>query len=233
MFMKIAVLNNSGNVGKSTICNALLQPRLPESRVIKVETINTDGTLDEKVSANDFIEISRMIDSSPCAIVDVGSSNIETFFKKMTTFKGSQEDFDYFIVPITPQNKQQMDSLVTIETLLDLDVEPSRIRVIFNMVDSDKSFEKQFSGVFENKTFKSLKIKDFPIINNTELFTHLHDIGKPLTSVLSDERDFRTLMRQSTDIKEIDQLSTDRALKRLATGVNEELDSAFTKLNLG
>ncbi|MCR8998723.1 hypothetical protein [Rahnella perminowiae] len=82
MFMKIAVLNNSGNVGKSTICNALLQPRLPESRVIKVETINTDGTLDEKVSANDFIEISRMIDSSPCAIVDVGSSNIETFFKK-------------------------------------------------------------------------------------------------------------------------------------------------------
>ncbi|MCR8998722.1 hypothetical protein [Rahnella perminowiae] len=150
----------------------------------------------------------------------------------MTTFKGSQEDFDYFIVPITPQNKQQMDSLVTIETLLDLDVEPSRIRVIFNMVDSDKSFEKQFTGVFENKTFKSLKIKDFPIINNTELFTHLHDIGKPLTSVLSDDRDFRTLMRQSTDIKEIDLLSTDRALKRLATGVNEELDSAFTKLNL-
>ncbi|MBQ0957281.1 StbB family protein [Serratia symbiotica] len=232
MPLKIAVLNNSGNVGKSTICNVMLQPRLPESRVIRIETINSDGTSDSKVSANDFIEVCRLINYSSCAIVDIGSSNIETFFKKMIAFKGIQEDFDYFIIPITPQNKQQLDSLVTLETLLDLDVDPARIRVIFNMVDLDKPFERQFNNILENKTFKSLKIKDHPIINNTELFIHLHENEKTLATVLADNRDFRTLLRQSSDLREIDKLSTDRALKRLATGVNEDLDNAFKKLNL-
>lgn len=232
MFLKIAVLNNSGNVGKSTICNSLLQPRLEGSIVVKVETINTDGTLDEKISASDFIEISKLIDSSPCAIVDVGSSNIETFIKKLTSYKGSQEDFDYFIIPTTPQNKQQMDTLVTIETLLDLDVEPERIKVIFNMVESERSFDKQFSTILENKTFKSLKIKDLPIVHSSELFTYLYEMDKTLTSIVTDDRDFRALMRQSTDKQEIERLSTDRAIKRLATGVTEELDIAFKKLSI-
>ncbi|WP_282677470.1 StbB family protein [Serratia marcescens] len=232
MFLKIAVLNNSGNVGKSTICNSLLQPRLEGSIVVKVETINTDGTLDEKISASDFIEISKLIDSSPCAIVDVGSSNIETFIKKLTSYKGSQEDFDYFIIPTTPQNKQQMDTLVTIETLLDLDVEPERIKVIFNMVESERSFDKQFSTILENKTFKSLKIKDLPIVHSSELFTHLYEMDKTLNSIVTDDRDFRALMRQSTDKQEIERLSTDRAIKRLATGVTEELDIAFKKLSI-
>lgn len=232
MFLKIAVLNNSGNVGKSTVCNSLLQPRLPESKVIKVETINTDGTLDEKISASEFIEISKLIDSSPCAIVDVGSSNIETFIKKLASYKGSQEDFDYFIVPVTPQNKQQMDTLVTIETILDLGVSLERIKIIFNMVESERSFEKQFMTTLGNKTFKSLNIKDYPIIHSSELFAYLYDMDKTIPSVLSDDRDFRTLMRESKTKEEIDQLSTDRAIKRLAVGVNEELNSAFKKLNI-
>lgn len=45
MYLKIAVLNNSGNVGKSTICQTVLKPRLPESEIIRVETINSDGTM--------------------------------------------------------------------------------------------------------------------------------------------------------------------------------------------
>lgn len=232
MHIKIAVINNSGNVGKSTICNSLLQPRLPNAKVIKVESINSDGTFDEKINANDFIEIYNQIDSSPCAIVDVGSSNIETFIKKLTSYKGSQEDFDYFIIPVTPQNKQQIDTLSTIETLLDLDVSHDRIKIIFNMVESERSFEKQFQNIFENKTFKSLKIKQYSIIHYSEIFTHLYDMNKTLTEILNDDRDFRIMMRQVEDKKTLDSLSTDRALKRLATGVNEELDAAFKSLNI-
>ncbi|MEA7619001.1 transcriptional regulator, partial [Salmonella enterica subsp. enterica serovar Virginia] len=46
MNIKIAVVNNSGNMGKSTICDSLLLPRLEGAKVVKVETINTDGTND-------------------------------------------------------------------------------------------------------------------------------------------------------------------------------------------
>ncbi len=48
MYLNIAVVNNSGNVGKSTICDILLKPRLEGAKVVKVETINSDGTNDEK-----------------------------------------------------------------------------------------------------------------------------------------------------------------------------------------
>jgi len=40
MFLKIAVLNNSGNVGKSMICDNLFLPRIPNSEVLKIETLN-------------------------------------------------------------------------------------------------------------------------------------------------------------------------------------------------
>ena len=45
--MKIAVINFSGNVGKSTIARNLLAPRIPDAEVFAVETINSDGTEDE------------------------------------------------------------------------------------------------------------------------------------------------------------------------------------------
>lgn len=54
MYLKAAVLNNSGNVGKSTICQTLLKPRLDGAEIIKVETINSDGTNDSKLSAKEM-----------------------------------------------------------------------------------------------------------------------------------------------------------------------------------
>ena len=36
MYLKLAIVNNSGNVGKSTICQTLLKPRLEGSEIIKV-----------------------------------------------------------------------------------------------------------------------------------------------------------------------------------------------------
>ena len=40
--MKIAVINFSGNVGKSTVARHLLAPRLDGAEVIAIESINSD-----------------------------------------------------------------------------------------------------------------------------------------------------------------------------------------------
>ncbi|MCR4240564.1 transcriptional regulator, partial [Escherichia coli] len=120
MYLKIAVLNNSGNVGKSTICQTVLKPRLPESEIIRVETINSDGTNDERLSAKDYDEIIKRIDDVDCTIIDVGSSNIEQFMVQMQEYQGSHDLIDYFIVPVTVQDKQQRDSIATINNLLDM-----------------------------------------------------------------------------------------------------------------
>ncbi|MDI8483361.1 transcriptional regulator, partial [Salmonella enterica subsp. enterica serovar Kentucky] len=70
------------------------------------------------------------------------------------------------------------------------------------------------------------------IIRNTELFFHLNEMNKTLKEVLDDDRDFRKLMRECEDDDELEILSTERAIKRLATGVNEDLNMAFNLLDI-
>lgn len=232
MFMKIAVVNNSGNVGKTTICETLLQPRLENAEIIKVETINYDGTDDEKLSADDFISIFKKIDGVECAIVDVGSSNIEKFTSQLRSYKNSQEDFDYFIIPVTPREKQQIDTIATIEILLDLNVEPERIRIVFNMVSDSKPFEKQFFDILSNKTYSSLKLKGIPVIPDSQVFSHLFSINKSFKEVTLDDRDFRELLRSANSAEARSIISEERSVKRLVDGMNESLDRAFNELHI-
>ena len=46
--MKLAVINFSGNVGKTTVARHLLAPRIPGCQVVSVESINADdGAADD------------------------------------------------------------------------------------------------------------------------------------------------------------------------------------------
>lgn len=61
--MKIAVLNFSGNVGKSTIARHLLLPRIPGAELIAIESINAadehQGQICEAVNSPNFRSISK------------------------------------------------------------------------------------------------------------------------------------------------------------------------------
>ena len=109
--MKICVLNFSGNVGKSTIAAHLLQPRL-NGPVISVESVNADAQSDgvdvERLRGRQFADLQARLIKVPAAVVDVGSSNIEEFMKQMQQYEGSQEEFDWFVVPVVKASKQQI-----------------------------------------------------------------------------------------------------------------------------
>lgn len=228
-FIKVAVVNNSGNVGKSTLCHNLFIPRMPKAELIKVETINSDGTLDETLSANEFTEIFKRADSADCAIVDVGASNIEAFMHKLEEHKGSHEDFDLYVVPVTPPHKQQFDSVSTIENLLDLGVSPENIRVVFNQVDKETPIEKQFSN-FLNSKLGGVDTSIRPIVYFNEIYSHLNRLGKTFDEVLNDNRDFKKLIRESSSREERQKLSEEKNIQRLVLGTKEELDIAFQTL---
>jgi hypothetical protein len=87
--MRIAVLNFSGNVGKSTVARHLLAPRMNDATVIAVETINSDGSDDEALKAKQFGELQETYAIMPNAVIDVGASNIEEFMVRMSQYKGS------------------------------------------------------------------------------------------------------------------------------------------------
>jgi hypothetical protein len=101
--MNIAVINFSGNVGKSTIARHLLAPRIRDAKVIAIESINADDgaqETDEKLRGRQFSELQARLLSGDNVVVDVGASNVESFVALMSEFDGSHDDFDLFVVPV-------------------------------------------------------------------------------------------------------------------------------------
>ena len=233
MFLKMAIMNNSGNVGKSMICDNLLRKRIPNAEVIKIETINSDGSDDGTISAKQIKKVFDLIDTTDTAIIDVGASNIETFMSNLKKLNGAHEDIDFFIIPTTPKPKQQVDTLTTIDDLLQLGVEPEQIKVIFNFFDSDLTLEENYPVIFDSSLFKELDIanvKNQFTITDNPVFDMLGELGYSFTEIAEDERDFKALIRASKDKEERSQLSHLRSSKRLAQGFIKELDVTFAKL---
>lgn len=234
--IKIAVLNNSGNVGKSTVCTNLLQPRIINSEIVRVESINNDGSNDGsndlKLTGNQFIDIMKRVDLTDNVIIDIGSSNIEIFFNQLEAYKGSEEDIDYFIIPTVPKFKQQVDTIKTIANLLDLGVDKSSIKIVFNQFDETNNINTQFNELLNSEEYKCLKNKKLSLIPDTTLFKSLDDIDYSFIEMINDERDFKSLLRSTDNPDEREKYSILRSIKRLATGFNEKLDTAFSALEL-
>ena len=138
--MRIAVVNNSGNVGKSTITQNMLLIENPDFEVLRVESINSDGkATGEKMTADDMMKVFKKIMGSDDIIVDVGSSNIEAFMYKMEhDFAGTCDYFDYFIIPVTPDLKQQNDTISIINALVEMGVDEEKIKIIFNKINTER-----------------------------------------------------------------------------------------------
>lgn len=232
MYVKIAVMNHSGNVGKTTLCETLLQPRLEGSEIIRVETLNSDGTTEEKLSAKQYDEIIKRIDDADCTIIDIGSSNIENFLIQMNEFQGSHDLIDYFLIPVTPPNKQQRDSIATIHNLLDMGVEEERIKVVFNFTEKNLDIERQYPIFLSDKTAKKIAGKNPVIVYDNNIFSLLHKSGLKYKDVYNDDRDLRSLIRSAASVEERQELSNLRAVKMLMNGFNADLDVAFENLKL-
>ena len=150
--MKIAVMNFSGNVGKTTIAAHLLKPRMPNARVYSVESINAgadaSGVEVEKLRGKKFgslIDAIMMLDE---AIIDVGASNVEDFMKMMQQFDGSHEEIDLFIVPTLKEKKVQADTVNTVRALRTLGIPAKKIRIVFNKLDVDENPSDEFPSLY-------------------------------------------------------------------------------------
>jgi hypothetical protein len=232
-FIKIAVLNNSGNVGKSTICQTLLSPRIDGAKLIRVETINSDGINEDGLSAKDMTSVIEQIDIADKAIIDVGSSNIENFILGLQRNVGSHEDVDIYLVPTTTEVKQQKDTISTIETLLDMGVNSESISIVFNKADPQTDLERQFSTIVKSGILSKLgkqTIVEYPIIFESEIFNLLEKIKQPYNQVLDDKTDYKAAIRATQCIDERSILSIKRSANRLAKAHDAQLDAEFKKI---
>jgi hypothetical protein len=226
---KIVVTNFSGNAGKSTISRHLLAPRMNNATVIPVESINSDGSDDVAIKGRQFAELMEALAVMDNAVVDVGASNVEDFLGQMKDYRGSHEDFDYFVVPTVPKKKQIRDTIATIDTLAEIGVPADKIRVVFNMVDRDEDVERAFSGLFEyHKDEKNFTLRPGAVIQVSEIFGKIGNGS--IKDILNDTTDLKAELQAANDPDAKLAISRRIAIKRLAVGVNEELDAVHKTL---
>ncbi|MFN5350627.1 MAG: StbB family protein [Polaromonas sp.] len=229
--MKIAVINFSGNVGKSTVARHLLAPRLKNAQVIAVESINSDGSQDEAIRGKQFGELLEALALMDDAVVDIGASNVEDFVNLMKQYRGSHEDFDFYVVPTVSKAKQQRDTISTIDALAEIGIPAKKIRLVFNMVELDETPERVFSGLFEyHASAKNFTLKPEAVIHINDIYGKLKGTENGIADILNDPADLKEQLKAAKDSDEKLRISRLIGVKRLAAGVTEELDAVFKVL---
>ena len=233
--MKVAVMNFSGNVGKTTVAGQLLKPRMGDARIFSIESINSgadaDGLDVEKMKGKKFGELVDELMTLDSAIIDIGASNVEDFLKLMQQFAGSHEEFDFFVVPVVKEKKVQADTVNTIRALAKLGIEKKRIRMVFNKVDVDESVMDEFAALFGlAESEKSFVVRPEAVIYSNEVFERLKAVGKSLGDISADQTDYRAQLRLAKDDDEKELCVRMVALKRLAVTANKNLDDVFKVL---
>lgn len=233
--MKVAVINFSGNVGKTTIAAHLLKPRMGEARVFSVESLNSDAAHDgldvEKMKGKQFGQLQEELMVLEDAIVDVGASNVEDFLKLMLQFHGSHEEFDYFVVPTVSERKQQADTVNTIRALAKAGIPKTKIRLVFNKVQVDESVDEDFHALFGlAKLEKNFILKPEAVVHANEVFARLRSVGKTLGEIRDDATDYRAQLRAAVDPHEREKCVRMISLQRLAVTANHNLDAVFAAL---
>ncbi|MGE3854739.1 MAG: StbB family protein [Planctomycetota bacterium] len=231
--MKIAVINFSGNVGKSTVARHLLLPRIEGAELVAIESVNADDGKGPSMRGRQFGELQEYLQTVDSAVVDIGASNVEELLGLMQRYRGSHADFDYFVVPTVPAFKQQQDTIATLVELTRLGVPSSRVKLVFNMVEYGVAVKPAFDVVMGF-------VADHPVaqantaccLGMNEIYGRIIGQDADLAALARDETDYKGLIAKVKDTTEKLVLAQRLATRRLASGIVPELDACFAALEL-
>jgi len=231
--MKIAVINFSGNVGKSTIARHLLLPRIAGAELISVESLNADEGQGHLMRGRQFGELQEYMQTVENLVVDIGASNVEDLMALMHRYQGSHEDFDFFVVPTVPELKQQEDTMATLGELSRAGIPPSRLKLVFNMVDDGIEVAQAFEHLLAFLELRPVaKASPRCRLGTNEVYGRIQGKGVDLAALARDDTDYKALIGLAKDTEEKLALAQKLATRRLARGVVPELDACFAALKL-
>lgn len=226
--MKIAMINFSGNVGKSTLAQHMILPRIKDAVFIPVESINADDSEVESVRGKEFGDLTEYLATQDAAVVDVGASNVEDFVRLMKQYRGSHQDFDYYIIPTVKEKKQQKDTVATIEALSAIGVPASKIRLIFNKIEVDEKVESSFSSIFAyHDSSKKFWLNPAAAVQDNEVFDRLKPLKVGVSELVADKTDYRAKISEAKDPNEKQAMIRMLSAQRLAHSASENLDAVF------
>jgi hypothetical protein len=232
--MKIVVANKSSSVGKTTLTVHLIHPRMDNPSIYAIEATNTtakDFNLPIKAyDPTQYKEMLRDLFRDKDAILDIGGSkNFSDFYQKMIDAGTSHDEFDYFLVPVTPNEKAEKETLATIIEIRDAGVPDEKIRVIYNCVNRLKSFEV-IPGVVS--TFNLIAAK----VPESDVYHSLAKLQLSLQKLITDPTTAKEYKARSAAEKGGSEKAANffdlYYAKSMAPKVVESLDTAWAELRL-
>ncbi|MFN3809086.1 MAG: StbB family protein [Roseateles asaccharophilus] len=231
--MKIAIINFSGNVGKSTLARHVLMPRIPDAELIAVESINADDGPEQTVRGRQFAALQEYLLTIDSAIVDIGASNVEELLHLMKAFRGSHQDFDCFIVPTVPSLKQQKDTIATLIELSRLGIHPQRLKLVFNMAEPGEPIEESFGLVLDFIAEQPIAEANTACrIHFNDIYARVRDRSANLRELAADQTNYKAMIAKSCGSDEKIALARKVCNRRLAKGAVPDHDACFAALGL-
>lgn len=229
--MKVAVLNYSGNVGKSTVARYLLLPRIRGAELATIEIANARPGDNDAIDPSDYDTILTAVVSTDDLIIDVGASSVDEFLRQMRKFDGSIADFDYFIVPTIPDDKALRDTILTIAALNKLGAPPDRTVCLLNRVQNDATIGDMIRPLMRfHEESEAFRVDTRNYIHENEVFGRVTRSKATLEEITADQTDLRVAIKEAANDAERVTLIDRLATKRLATGVLKELNTVFSSI---
>ena len=234
--MKILVVNNSGNVGKSFLSRELFYNMFDSDNkaTIEVETHNSSSTEYEhiktiKVDGDNLAAVFDAMLDYDDYVVDVGASQIIPFFKELQKSGDfDDDDIDLVIVPVTADNKIQNDSLKTLKILDPMSLK-NKTRVIFNRVDS----EKEISDFITNAKKLDYNLDTNLMILNYDAINEIDKLNVTIHQLANSSKDYKALAKAAAKEKDTvkkTQFSNLYTLQKYAKGITNNIVKVYALL---
>lgn len=245
---RIAVINSSGNTGKSLVSNYMLRPNMDLQRhyVINNMSMYSKTYSDEIIlSGENFNEALKALSNLDSAIVDISADNTEYVIDIMKHSSNSHEVFNYFLVPVVEGVKELEDSLNTIKALLKIGVLPNSIKVIFNNTKSTENIDDKFEYLLSHLEELKIPYDTNAVLKHNSFYPKLSELDPSLLDQLSTtiaeknvRKDYlRTKKNPERTEEESEELkvlvgsiTTLRGAKPVVKNLNKVYQLLFTKL---
>lgn len=196
--LNIVVLSITGAAGKSTFARHGLVPQLPNARLVCIEDWNAgDGKADLEISARAFYQLAAQLnaDDDFSFVVDVGTSNAREMVKHFQDLELTREEIDFWVIPVRAGAKERLDTLRTLESLLTMSIDPSRIVVIAQAVTDVAAVAHQFGALKDEVRGLGVAFAEQCVLYN-EVYDLLKGGSRTVFDVCKERPDFQALKTQ-------------------------------------
>jgi len=235
--MKIMILNNSGNVGKSFLSRELfyynMQNECDNVALIEIETHNSAndkfGIEIIKISGKELNTLFKQLLINNCAVIDVGASNIISLFETLekNNVDNVIEEIDYFVIPVNTKAKIQDDTLKVLLALKNINVSTKKIKIVINAVDNIK----QMNNFIEKAKQIGIDIDKNLVIPEYEYLNEIEKMSITAYQLANSNKDYKALAKEAYkqgEIEKGDKYADLSLIQGSAKAISNKLKEIFT-----